>query len=433
MSIFKCYLFTLFGINFIIYKAFCQQKYDCNKEPTFGLRALCKATIANVINAENAEKLDPKYSPNNTEGIAPSRRELECVSQSCVCPYYGGKTNGSINDCTLRTGQKVQKALRKEIRMLTDEERNAFFNAIRDMKRRGDYDYIALIHRLAFVNGGAHNGPAFFLWHREYLKRFEILLRKYNPTLGLPYWDSTLDGRLPNPADSILFTKEFIGTTDNQGYVVTGPFTPWRTIEGDPYITRNVGKIGRPFTEYDVYWTLSQTKLENVLAYTSARLACPVKIEWDAFEYPHGQPHFFVGGDMAAFIPNKSANDPIFFMHHCFVDLVFEYWREIAQNRRQRANDYPADIPACELKKHFKFANMTQFAPLQNWDGLRNEYTDNMFKFHHRPTCSFKTECGSKYLFCDRSHTYPLCTSKVRQGGNCTGFTNGKRRSLSEQ
>uniref|UniRef100_A0A915LFV3 Uncharacterized protein n=1 Tax=Meloidogyne javanica TaxID=6303 RepID=A0A915LFV3_MELJA len=70
-------------------KAFCQQKYDCNKEPTFGLRALCKATIANVINAENAEKLDPKYSPNNTEGIAPSRRELECVSQSCVCPYYG--------------------------------------------------------------------------------------------------------------------------------------------------------------------------------------------------------------------------------------------------------------------------------------------------------------------------------------------------------
>ncbi|CAK5102691.1 unnamed protein product [Meloidogyne enterolobii] len=112
--------------------------------------------------------------------------------------------------------------------MLSDKERNDFFKAVREMKNKGGFDYIALIHRLAFVNGGAHNGPAFFVWHREYLKRFEILLRKYNPTLGLPYWDSTLDGRLPNPADSILFTKD-----------------------GDPYITRDVGKVGRCFTEYE--------------------------------------------------------------------------------------------------------------------------------------------------------------------------------------
>uniref|UniRef100_A0A915PHI6 Tyrosinase copper-binding domain-containing protein n=1 Tax=Meloidogyne floridensis TaxID=298350 RepID=A0A915PHI6_9BILA len=331
-----------------------------------------------------------KYSPNNTEGIAPSRRELECISQSCVCSYYGGKTNGSVNDCTLPNGQKLQKALRKEIRMLSDKERNDFFKAMREMKKSGGFDYIALIHRLAFVNGGAHNGPAFFVWHREYLKRFEILLRKYNPTLGLPYWDSTLDGRLPNPADSILFTKDFIGSTNKQGYVVTGPFTPWKTIEGDPYITRDVGKVG------SVDRTLAQTKVERILAYTSARRECPIKPEWDAFEITHGQPHLFIGGDMATFIPNKPGNDPIFYMHHCFVDLVFELWREKAQNRTQRANDYPADIAACESEKHFKFANMTQFAPLQNWDGLRNEYTDNMFEYQDRPTCSFTTECGSK-------------------------------------
>jgi len=39
-----------------------------------------------------------------------------------------GKTNGSTNDCTLPNGQKVQKALRKEIRLLTEEERNKFVN-----------------------------------------------------------------------------------------------------------------------------------------------------------------------------------------------------------------------------------------------------------------------------------------------------------------
>ncbi|KAF7627220.1 Tyrosinase_Cu-bd domain-containing protein [Meloidogyne graminicola] len=55
--------------------------------------------------------------------------------------------------------------------MLTDKERNDIFNTIKEMKKRGDYDYIALIHRLAFANGGAHYGCAFFGWHREYMKR----------------------------------------------------------------------------------------------------------------------------------------------------------------------------------------------------------------------------------------------------------------------
>ncbi|CAK5091819.1 unnamed protein product [Meloidogyne enterolobii] len=151
-----------------------------------------------------------------------SRPELECVTQSCVCAYYGGKTNGSTNDCTLPNGQKVQKALRKEIRLLTEEERNKFvntyliliqkirlkFKALREMKNNGDYDYFAALHRDAVSTGCAHGGQAFAGWHRELTKRFEIMLRKVDPSLSLPCWDSTLDNRLNNPRDSILFTDQ---------------------------------------------------------------------------------------------------------------------------------------------------------------------------------------------------------------------------------
>ena len=45
------------------------------------------------------------------------------------------------------------------------------------MKTIGDYDYIALIHRLAFVSGRAHRGPAFLLWHRKYVKRCLFILK----------------------------------------------------------------------------------------------------------------------------------------------------------------------------------------------------------------------------------------------------------------
>uniref|UniRef100_A0A1I8AZD4 Tyrosinase_Cu-bd domain-containing protein n=1 Tax=Meloidogyne hapla TaxID=6305 RepID=A0A1I8AZD4_MELHA len=359
-----------------------------------------------------------------TEDSASDRPALKCFDQSCVCSYYGGKTNGSLNDCTLPNGQKVQKAIRKEIRMLTDEERHALFKGIRGMKDNVDYDYIAAIHKLAYEAGAAHMGAAFFIWHREYCKRFEILLRKYNTLLALAYWDTTLDSHLPTPADSILFTEEFFGTTNSEGYVVTGMFAPWETLEGKPYITRAVGQDGGMITDANIQWTLSQTKIENVMAYSMPSDGCPYEVDYNWFEFPHGKVHNFIGGDMSIVFPNRAANEVIFFFFHSFVDLVFELWRQARQTRNQRENDYPADLADCENTGHFKNATMTQFAPLRNIDGLSNKYTDNMYEYAPRPTCTATTECGSKYLFCDRSQDSPRCVSKVRPGGNCKGFSN---------
>uniref|UniRef100_A0A1I8AZL9 Tyrosinase_Cu-bd domain-containing protein n=1 Tax=Meloidogyne hapla TaxID=6305 RepID=A0A1I8AZL9_MELHA len=333
-----------------------------------------------------------------------SRPELECFSQSCVCSYYGGKTNGSINDCTLLNGQKVQKAYRKEIRMLTDEERNNFFNAIKEMKKNGDYDYFAAVHRDASYTNCIHGGPAFLVWHRELTKRFEIMLRKVNTSLSLFYWDPTLENRLNNPRDSILFTDQvkarqktwaFFGTTNSKGSVVTGPFSPWKTLEGNENISRDVGNNdNKCASEYDINYTLSKTKIVEVLAYLYPENGCPYDVDFECLEYVHGGVHKCIGGDMAYL--DTSANDPIFPVLHSFVDLVFEQWRQKHQNRTQRANDYPKDLPACSPSCQFKNATMPQFPTLHNWDGLRNEYTYNMYEYAPRPICNATTECGSK-------------------------------------
>lgn len=48
-----------------------------------------------------------------------------------------------------------------------------------------------------------------------------------------------MDGFLPDPRDSVLWTPYLFGETDQANNVVTGPYgNDFRTLEGNPYITR---------------------------------------------------------------------------------------------------------------------------------------------------------------------------------------------------
>ena len=40
----------------------------------------------------------------------------------------------------------------------------------------------------------------------------------------------------------------------------------------------------------------------------------------------HNRVHLWVGGNMA---PMTSPNDPVFFLHHCFVDKAWADWQEV--------------------------------------------------------------------------------------------------------
>ncbi|KAK6036386.1 hypothetical protein COOONC_26110, partial [Cooperia oncophora] len=85
-----------------------------------------------------------------------------------VRPVVPGKVSGS--KCVLPNGKLLQKAVRKEARLLTDRERLQIAIALNKMKAAGLYDRYGLVHKYS----GLHEGPGFFTWHREYLKRFGL-------------------------------------------------------------------------------------------------------------------------------------------------------------------------------------------------------------------------------------------------------------------
>jgi hypothetical protein len=209
---------------------------------------------------------------------------------------------------------------------LSQPERDRFVAAVLALKASGAYDDFVLQHLGAMAS--AHRGPAFLPWHREYLRRFEAALQAIDANVTLPYWNWTVD----NSPSASLWDPSFLGGNGrpSDGVVETGPFAystgNWTLIYDGPALRRRFGVSASSLpspaqlatamgeTVYDVPpWNLSsasgfRNRLEG----------------WINGPQLHNLVHVWVGGSMG---PMSSPNDPVFFMHHCFVDKIWADWQ----------------------------------------------------------------------------------------------------------
>ena len=235
-----------------------------------------------------------------------------------------------------------------------------------------------------------HEGPTFLTWHRGYMLYVETEIQKMlnDPTFALPYWDWSDKNRqnqdkfwnlmgksncgiFPNP------TNPTNNTDSKMEAKVKGEFSTWKTVCTDPYIvcnlenqvcnpaeyldrTDNIGKITRcvggtqgmqclangklPCIE-DVNKALKEQSYENyhynidkdrkgfrntLEGFSSLEEReedeelCKQNGEMYRPTELHNRVHIYIGGLMQV-VPTAS-NDPIFFLHHCNIDRLYEEW-----------------------------------------------------------------------------------------------------------
>ena len=192
--------------------------------------------------------------------------------------------------------------IRTDIRHLTPAQLAAFKTGVATMMARPASDptswsYQAAMHyttvtpTLPLWNRCEHGSIHFFSWHRLFLYYFERILRAASgsASLTLPYWNWQAQRALPAP---------FVDMT-----------------------------VGNPlFTSHRSAAMNSGGLLPSSAVSTSASFAETNFTDFSGqFEgTPHGSVHVSVGGWMAS-VPT-AAPDPIFWLHHCNVDRLWERW-----------------------------------------------------------------------------------------------------------
>ncbi|MGN5378665.1 tyrosinase family protein [Streptomyces lasalocidi] len=276
---------------------------------------------------------------------------------------------------------------RKNVNRLTRSERQRFVSALLEIKRRGEYDEFVHIHIVHNSPDGehhlrsAHMTPSFLPWHRKLLLDLERALRRVDASVTVPYWDWTRD----RTANSLPWTDDLLGGTGRRSdrQVMTGPFAyragHWRLNErvtDVQYLTRDLGRARSPIqlptgdeldfaladAVYDV-WPWNSTVTEGFRNKLEGWGKGRGSVSW----HNHNRVHHWVGGVM---LGAASPNDPVFWLHHAFVDLQWTRW----QQRHSGGRYLPAEPPGARDKEHGRVVARDQRLP--PWDVTPAELED---------------------------------------------------------
>ncbi|MGJ5640485.1 tyrosinase family protein [Formosa sp. S-31] len=132
----------------------------------------------------------------------------------------------------------------------------------------------------------------FFPWHRRQMFELEQAMQDVNPDVSLPWWDSSVDQSINSP----LWDQNFMGQFD----------AAWE-LERNYATVNNVSLLPTPADVQNVQ------AIQDFLLYSDVMERGRV----------HTGAHRWTGGAMPTPV---SPRDPIFYLHHTFVDKLWDDW-----------------------------------------------------------------------------------------------------------
>lgn len=208
----------------------------------------------------------------------------------------------------------------------------------------------------------AHGIQEFPAWHRVYLFLYEKALQQIDPDVMLPYWNQFSQSSKEKGL-SRIFTRRKIDLVD--GSSISNPLRRY-TLQ-DKVDTYPAG-------------TTTSREDDQLSTYLSSEHPTYVKRalenkDYDSFsnhsssnwslESAHDNVHVYIGGFMGD--PTTAAFDPIFWLHHCYIDYLFWVW-QVENGQTNKLNTNRGSYKLIPFKKSEKlFYTVDDTANLSNF------------------------------------------------------------------
>ena len=211
-----------------------------------------------------------------------------------------------------------------------------------------------------------HNDDRFLIWHRVYLYEFELLLRKYdvyknktNPIM-LPYLNWLVID------EKIFFVNEeniTVYLENGEQITIHNPLYSGRLYDEDEngnYVNNNnkyTVRNGKLLKDYECVRTKSEQKdIIKALNFpnyelVSSNFMTDKKRDYTNFligknslEVVHNHIHVKIGGLFGTMTNVLAAPfDPIFWLHHCFIEKLFYAWQVKVTNNNYKLSNNTQD------------------------------------------------------------------------------------------